>query len=343
MTQDGGGEYEVETYAAFGSMDYDINTQWTLSVGLRYTYEEKSVDVASLSANVNAPCNVIDGSCPFDFVDSEDWSSLSPKIGVVYNISDDARIYAHWVRGFRSGGYNLRNTALEIGPGPFDEEQVDTFEIGFKTEFDRGRLNASLFYNDIQDMQREVVLTDPTSGIVQIIKNTADADILGLELEGVFSLSDSLLLNTSIGWLDADYSDIFFDLTGDGVIDGADKSLDLPRAAELTYSIGLNHDLDIGDWGMMSSRISYSFRDESAFADNNLGRIDEQDILDAGIDFQPFDGDWIISVYGRNLLNTVKHGGDGQLPATLGPLPLGGTFAPLNKGRVIGVEATYSF
>jgi iron complex outermembrane receptor protein len=52
-----------------------------------------------------------------------------------------------------------------------------------------------------------------------------------------------------------------------------------------------------------------------------------------------------VSLYGKNLLNDVKHGGDTQLPATLGPpaiaFPLGGTFSPLSKGRIVGIELGY--
>ena len=51
----------------------------------------------------------------------------------------------------------------------------------------------------------------------------------------------------------------------------------------------------------------------------------------------------MFSVYGKNLLDEVKHGGDTQLPSMLGPIPLGGAYGPLAKGRVIGGEVTYSF
>ena len=79
------------------------------------------------------------------------------------------------------------------------------------------------------------------------------------------------------------------------------------------------------------------------YTDNNLGYIDEQRIVDAGFDFYSNDGKWVVGLYGKNLLNEVKHGGDTQLPAMLGPLPLGGTFSPLAKGRVYGIELTVNF
>jgi iron complex outermembrane receptor protein len=53
------------------------------------------------------------------------------------------------------------------------------------------------------------------------------------------------------------------------------------------------------------------------------------------------DGRWELAAYGRNLLNSVKHGGDSQLPAVFIGQPLGGTFSPLAKGRVVGAELTW--
>ena len=42
-------------------------------------------------------------------------------------------------------------------------------------------------------------------------------------------------------------------------------------------------------------------------------------------------------------MNDVKHGGDTQLPPDLGGVPVGGTFSPLAKGRVLGFEVTYDY
>jgi iron complex outermembrane receptor protein len=347
LTQDGGGDYSVETLGLFASLDYDLTDQMVLNLGLRYTDEEKSADIASLVRNVNAPCSVVDGTCPYDFQDQKSWSNVSPKIGVTYNISDTSMAYAHWTRGFRSGGYNLRNTAIDtvnFGPGPFDEETVDNFEAGFKTSLrNGGRITGAIFYNQIDDMQREINLADPISGVVQVIRNTADATITGIEIDGLFPLTDRLVFNASLGYIDPGYDAVRFDLNSDGVINDADKNLDLPRAAELTYSVGLTLDSDVGDWGTAVSRISYAYRDESAYTDNNLGFIGEQAILNAGIDFLSANGRWSFGIFGKNLTDEVKHGGDTQLPDFLGPIPLGGSFAPLAKGRVYGVDVTYKF
>jgi iron complex outermembrane receptor protein len=342
---DGGGDYNVETLGVFLAVDFDLSDQWILNTGLRYTREEKDANIASLSANIGLPCNVVTtADCPFDFVDSDSWTNVSPKIGLTYEISDGSLAYGHWTQGVRSGGYNLRNTSFNPAdtPGPFDEETVDSFEIGYKSTHEWGRLNAAVFYNTIDDMQREINLPGPI-GVIQLIRNTADATITGVEVDGSFGLTDNLILLASVGVIDAGYDEVRIDLNGDGVIDEADKALDLPRAAELTYSIGFTHDLELGQWGYLTSRINYAYRDESAYTDNNLGFITDQSILDAGLDFYSRGGDWVFSIYGRNILDEVKHGGETQLPVDIGGVPTGGTFSPLAKGRVIGAEVTWSF
>jgi len=343
---DGGGVYDVKTQGVFVALDYDLSDRWTLNTGIRYTKEEKSAFIASLSSNINSPCNIVlDQDCPYDFIDDEEWDNVSPKIGATVQLDDNKLMYGHWSRGVRSGGYNLRNTSFNPAdiPGPFDEETVDSFEIGYKSTQDWGRLNAAVFYNTIDDMQRELNLPNQGAGVVQLVRNTADATITGLEVDGAFSLSDNFVLLASLGVIDSSYDKVLLDLNGDMVVDSDDKKLDLPRAADLTWSLGFTHDSDLGDWGYLATRVNYAHRDESAYTDSNLGFINEQDILDAGLDFYSNDGRWVFSLYGRNLLDEVKHGGDTQLPDDIGGFPTGGTFSPLAKGRVYGAEVTFSF
>ncbi|WP_371294056.1 TonB-dependent receptor [Haliea sp.] len=342
---DGGGNLLTETWAVFASVDIDLNDKLVLSLGGRYSEEDKDVEIASLSQNINSPCNIVTlGDCDFDFVDEDSWSSFNPKVGLTYTLSDEAFVYANYSQGTRSGGYNMRNTSFNPAdtPGPFDQETVDSIELGYKSSFGgRGILNAAVFYNKIDDMQREINLPGPI-GVIQLVRNTAEATIMGLEVDATWGLTDNLVAIASVGVLDASYDKVLVDLNGDGVVDGADKDLDLPRAADLTYTVGLNHDLELGSWGYLGSRISYSYRDESAYTDNNLGFINEQNRVDAGLDFYSNDGHWVFSVYGRNLLDEVLNGNDTQLPDTLSGVPLGGTFAPLSKGRRIGLEVTYN-
>ena len=347
LTQDGGGNYEVDSLAWFGELDYRLNDRWTLTGGLRFTDETKKADIASLVFNVNSPCNVVIGDpfCTFDFSDEEDWQAWSGKVGVTYDMDDIGLLYGNWSRSQRAGGYNLRNTAADtvnLGPGPFDEEVVDNIEFGVKTDFlNGGRFNAAVFFTMVKDQQREVNLSDPITGVVQVIKNTADTDILGFEFDALFPVGEATILTASLGYTNAEYQEIFFDLTGDGVIDEQDLALELPRAPELTYSLGITHDFEFAAGSALSLRANYAYVDDAFYTDNNLGRLNNRSNLTAGLDWFSPTGTWIVSLYGRNLLDDAGHGGDTQLPSELGTVPLGGTFAPLTRGRVAGIEVTF--
>ena len=86
----------------------------------------------------------------------------------------------------------------------------------------------------------------------------------GIEVEMVYMLMDDLVINLNLGTLDAKYDEVTYDITGDGVIDSDELSLALPRAADLTYSLGLVKDFNVGNWSA-SGRVSYSYRDEVAY------------------------------------------------------------------------------
>ena len=145
------------------------------------------------------------------------------------------------------------------------------------------------------------------------------------------------MLEGSLGYVDGDYKNVVFDLNGDGVIDTDDASLQIPRLANWTGNIGLIAEQEM-DFGTLTGRVAYSHRDGAALTDNNLGFLNPSDRIDASVSFALMDGDMTFTLYGKNLTNDVQHGGDTLLPDILGPVPLGGTLAPLSRGRTFGIE-----
>ncbi len=344
ITQDLGGNYYVDTLGAFLSFDYDLTDQIMLTAGTRYSYEKRKAETSSAAITGGMPCNVVTGpACPFDFTDEETWNSWSPKLGVAYYIgggeSFEANIYGHWTRGYRSGGYNLRNSYapdVEL-PGPYDEEKIDTFEAGLKISTGIGILNGAVFYNLIDDVQRVITLPESAGGIAQEIRNTADVEAFGFEVDGLVAVTDKLFLLGFVGYVDPEYTKVKHDLNLDGTVDEKDGALELPRAAKLTWSVGATHNTGLASWAKMTSRINYSYRGKLYLTDDNKGYTPEQRIVDAGIDITPMDGRVSIGFYGKNLLNEVKHGSYVELHPTVG----GGSFAPISKGRTFGVQLTY--
>ncbi|WP_372780359.1 TonB-dependent receptor [Litorivivens sp.] len=349
----GGGIQDHDTWGVFASVDYLMSESLTFTAGWRFSQESKEAKIRTLQATVVGPnmrpdtipagqCDVIGGNCAFDFKDDKSWSNITPKVGVTWTPNDQMQVYSFLTKGFRSGGYNLRNTDPSFSPGPFDEETQNSFEVGVKydTPDNRGRLNVATFYNQIKDMQREVNLPSGGSGVVQIIRNTADAEIMGIELEGRYAVLPNLIVNLSVGYVEGEYREVKFDLNGDKVVNGQDGELDLPRLAPLTGSLGIIYDQNVGDFGFVTAQVSYSHRDEAAYTDNNRGTLNDANMVDATLSLSPNSEDWTVSLYGKNLRDEVTEGGDTQLP--FGALGVT-SFSPLNKGRVVGAEFKVRF
>ena len=338
----GGGLQDHEAMGVFAQADVDLNESWVLTLGGRYSIEEKDAQVATINPVVTGTtmCN-LDGCALYDFNDNETWNAFTPKVGLQWNLADNAQIYSFWTKGFRSGGYNMRNTGLLYQPGPTDQEEQTSFEIGGKAEWFDGRVrtNMALFHNTIDDMQREENLADPVFSVVQYIRNTADATIQGAEFEAMAAATDNLLFTFNVGYVDGQYDNVRGDISGDGLVNDVDLNLDVPRLAPWTYGIGLVHDLQMGSLGMLTSRVNFNHRDAAPYTDNNLGMLSEADMLDISFGFVPDSGNYRLALFGKNMLDEVTEGNNTQLPVTLGGP--GASFTPLNKGRVLGVELTY--
>ena len=315
---------------------------------MRYTREEKEARIATIRAGGGS---IPERAIVPDFADSESWSDVSPRIGVQWMFAPDSQIYAYWAKGFRSGGYNFRNTDPGVAPGPFDAEDQSSYELGWKQDFAGGRvrLNAALFHNTIERIQREIN-TPGALGVTQVIRNVGDATIQGGELEARVRVLDGLTLALQAGYTDGEYDSIDFDLTGDALINEADFALELPRLSPWTYGASIIHDLQLGAFGELASQLNFNHRDASFYTDNNRGTLNAADILNVNVTYYPAAGPLSFSIYAVNLLDETTFGGDTQLPnspAFGGGVPLGSrpppTFSPLNKGRVIGAEVRLKF
>lgn len=367
----GGGRQEHEVLGVFANLNYKLTDSLTVLAGLRWNQETKDAGITFISPR--APCSVVQGTCPTGtapfqpgvetagFTDDVKFENLSPKLGLQYEFGA-SQVYGHWSRGFRSGGYNFRisnvpvfNRAFnETGNLGFDEEQVDSFEVGgkFQTLDGAFTLNAAAYVTKIGNMQREVNLADPGAGVVQNILNTADATIKGFEAEARMRVSPSLVFTANLGVIDANYDRVLFDISGDGQVGPADLALRIPRVVPVTVGAGLIHELNVGA-SQFLTRVNYQYRDKAAYTDDNFGWLNDIQMLEANITWMTPMRGLSFSIYGRNLLDQVQEGGDTQLPfggprsngvqQTFQQFPGAGTFSPLLRGRNIGIEAMFEF
>jgi iron complex outermembrane receptor protein len=340
----GGGIQNQDTVAIFASVDWSLSDQFILNLGGRFTEEKKDAKIATIfiPAVTGSGCDLATGCENYDFIDDNSWTSFTPKIGFQYFRNDESQLYGFWTKGYRSGGYNLRHTSLTDPNERFDQEEQNSFELGLKKDFSDGkiRLNIAGFYNTVDNMQREVNLPSAVAGVVQLTKNTADSIISGAEAEFHWLMADNLFLQLSAGYVDGRYTEVRFDLNGDGVIDQEDENLDLPRLSPWTYGATFIFDHEFS-FGSFTAQISGYHRDAAAYTDSNVGQLRPSDMVDASLRLGMMENKLLLSVFGRNLKNESTIGGDTQLPASFGVVP--GTFSPLNKGRVYGVELQYRY
>ncbi|MFV8819629.1 TonB-dependent receptor [Haliea sp. E17] len=298
------GALDQESASVFLQADYEFIDNWFLTLGGRYTWETKEAKNASFSDCVNLPPDGHSISCDLSDSGDEDWSNFSPKVGVNWQVTDDVMFYASYTQGFRSGGYNIRTTSDNESPGPYDEEKVDAYEIGMKSDLwdGKARVNAAIFHNEYDDLQRTRSI-----GIENRIDNVAAATTEGAELELMILPIENLAISASVGYLDAQYDDFpTLDVDFDGVPDpDKAKGLQLVKAPEWSYNVTGIYDIPLGDAGDISTRVSYTYNDETPINDQNTLMIDEWELWDASLTWRPVDLDLEVSVWGKNLTDEV--------------------------------------
>lgn len=341
----GGGDQEGEIWGVFLNNYFDLSDVLKLQVGARYSWNDK--------VGVLSPL----GTCSFEYACNPalssnleaDMNKLSPKVSLQYQASDDVKLYTHWARSYRAGGFNFRiPLALVLQKQAageslaFAPERVDSFEVGMKSSLldNRLRLNAAAYVNYLDDMQREINLPDPSGGVLQDIQNTGNARIFGMEFDAYAKITDNFVINIGAGYIDGDYNDVLFDLNGDGSVTDADKDLDIPRLPKWTFTAGFTYDISLGDMGMLSLRGDYAHRSTAAYTDNNVGRFNAYDLLNAGLVYAPNEGNWSLSFFGKNLTDEAILGGMTVLPFASFGAPY---FAPMGKGRRWGAEFKIEF
>jgi iron complex outermembrane receptor protein len=330
----GGGTQDQTTTGIFAQVDWQVSDSVTFNLGGRFTQEEKDAQIASILFNL---CSIPAGCVAHDFIDSRDWDNFTPKVGIQVKPNDDTQFYAFWTKGFRSGGYNMRHTAVLIPNQGFDEEEQRSVEVGLKKDFAGGkvRANLALYRNRIDNMQREINLADPVVGVVQLIRNTADATIKGVDAEITAVLTENLVIKANLGYVDGRYDEVRFDLNGDGMVDSADTELKIPRLAPWSYGGEIIYSRETS-WGSFTAQASGYRRDAAFYTDNNLGQLREADMFNARIGVGFMEDRLLFSVFGKNLKDQMTFGGDTQLPF----FP-GASFSPLNKGRIYGAEIQF--
>jgi len=205
---------DLDFFAIFGHVDYEITDTITIGGGLRYyDSEQRTFEVETQafqgSASFTLPPRY---GGPFqttatvtnDTTVEEDEITFDAVLS--YQPNDDRHYYFRAASGFRPGGVNAPGIAgLFPGivfPATFQPDSVESFEVGAKTSWMDGRLTLNvtyfkMFWEDIH------VPGEEPSGSFEFITNAASADIDGVEFELFARPVDPLYLTFGVTWIDA--------------------------------------------------------------------------------------------------------------------------------------------
>lgn len=297
----------------FAQAYIDLTDRLQLQAGLRYTYEKTEMD-AGLYTFVDPSGYVEFGGGMFVDEQSlsasgkESWDNVGGKLGLNYQWSPDVMLYGYYARGFKSGGFTGRLGIVE-DLGPYDQEEVDTFELGFKGDFFDGQLRANLavFHTDYKDMQlAQIYFTKDGAGAViqgNSILNAADSTIRGAELElTALPPIDGLTLSATLAYLDAEFDKFeAFNPNADEFQDYSGNKLQ--NSPKFSGSLSAAYDFALAG-GFGQFRIEYSYTDEkylTSFDNSPRTLIQSIELINANLNWSPASGNWTIGLWGKNL------------------------------------------
>ena len=274
---------KTENYSIFADISYDLTDRLTIGGGIRY-FHDKQRDLSE-----RVPGAGVTKRASFE--------STDPRVVVSYRFADNARVYASYGQGFRSGGFN------EDPFGPYGPESVETYEVGSKGSFGGGLFQYEVagFITNYSDMiRRRLVNVDGL--LLPESSNIGKARVKGLEFGVQVRPATGLTFGVNAAYLDSKIVDTD---PGDQVNIIGDLTDYTPK---LSYSASANYDFAVSDSVDAFVRVDFNFRDKVTYTDRSSffanvlpQKSDTLSLLNArlGFDFGRFNAE----IYGSNLLN----------------------------------------
>ena len=320
-----GGSFDNEAWAAFAQATYDLTDALHLTLGGRFTDEQKSFtpDQIIYQNYYAGFSNLVPADNPLAALDAPflqagerilpllekdiDISEFTPMANLAFDLSDDIMVYLSYSEGFKSGGFTQRVFPPIVAPftapagtpdidliPTYDPEFVEVLELGFKGTFMDGRVrvNGALFTTVYEDLQVQVF-----NSVAPVTQNIGEASIEGLELEVVASPGNGWFAEASLSLLDANYDEID---TGNTLIA---RDNDFERVPETAASLGLSRELLLGDNGTLILRGDWSYRSKTFNDAYNTALLetDSTDLIDASVRWLSADEAWTVTLSGINL------------------------------------------
>jgi iron complex outermembrane receptor protein len=248
-----------------------------VTLGLRYTWDEKEFD------------RFQNGATPYTSAIDLDLNSRKAKfsqptghITVDYQPTNQLNFYAKAARGYRSGGFNARQSTQQDNPAtptvneavaliPFGEEKIDSFEVGGKLNFGRVRLNLAAFHNTYNDQQVTVPIPIVGGGSfgTQVI-NAGKTKFTGFEAEAVVDVTDNLRIDGAFGYVKVDVKQLpSADITG--ALRNIASVVTPGLAPDTTAALGIAYSTGIGSGDAnVTARLGWTYTSEQTLFPNPL-------------------------------------------------------------------------
>jgi iron complex outermembrane receptor protein len=322
-----------DSYALFGHGNYNIDEKWSVTGGIRFTYDEISfthqrervgdefIDIlGNQDGNPNNDGGVFalqtDQSLQSGSTDN---ANLSGTFSVNYQASENLFVYAKYARGYKGPAFNnffnalsaeslgLEQTADFNGSfTPIEGETSNAYELGFKWQLDRAVFSVVGFRQDYSNFQaNNFVIT--AGAVTTNLTNAGDVRTQGIEFEGSADLSEHFSIYGGITFADAEINDFCagLDLTRLGGNCDPRKGEDLPFAPKIKGSVTLDYDRPVGNGMALLVSNNLVFQSESfgALNENPNERIDGYYLYNASIGVSFDEGRYEVRVFGKNLFD----------------------------------------
>lgn len=321
---------DTKAWAAFADLSTDLTDTLSASVGGRYTVDQRQASIlrqvylstggspamgGSATTLLRTDTNLVNGE--LERTDKK----FTPRLSLGWKASAEQNVYASWTQGFKGGMFDPR---MVIGANPnapaalakrkgVAPEQISTFELGLKSQFNHGRIltNAALFQSDYKDVQipGSVAIDTNGDGIMDsfagTLTNAGKAKIKGVELEASAKVTDALSLTAMLSYIDARYTHF---------IGAANADLTNLRFFQNTPkksgSLRGNYDWPLAVMGMsgnLSLLGSVTYRGDALLADAFAVPLIDQpaySLWDASLVWASKDNHIRAGLHGKNLQNT---------------------------------------
>jgi iron complex outermembrane receptor protein len=244
--------------AAYGQVEAHFTPQTSAWLGLRYTVDNRDAIQQSFSLG---NCILVGNPAGCKIEGSQEYGYGSWSVGVRHAFSDAISIYARAARGQRAGGLDDTPTTIVS----FSPEVLQDYEIGLKADWLDGmlRTNLAIFYGDFSNIQRSTLVQQPLCTPVgsgacapyTSVVNVGEGHVQGVEFEATLRPVDGLVLNGSLGYLEAEVDKWTGPLP-------SQQGQQFPGAPKWSYSLAATYTRDIGDLGEGTVRLDYGWKDD---------------------------------------------------------------------------------